>query len=151
MDVILLQTVDNLGKLGETVSVARGYARNFLVPHGLAVEASGGARKMVGDKLVLEAKRDHKRKEAAEVLAAELVAKNLSVTIKSQAGEENRLYGSVSARDIVTALAEQKSLDSDHQQIVLDEPIKEIGDYEVPVKLHAEVQISVKVAVQAAD
>ena len=151
MDVILLQTVENLGKLGETVSVARGYARNFLVPQGLAVEASEGAHKMVGDKMVLEAKRDHKRMEAAEVLAAELVAKNLSVTIKSKAGEENRLYGSVSARDIVTALAEQKSLEIEHQQIVLAEPIKEIGDYEVPLKLHAEVQISVKVAVQAAD
>jgi len=151
MDVILLQTVENLGKLGETVSVARGYARNFLVPQGLAVEASEGAQKMVGDKMVLEAKRDHKRKEAAEVLAADLVAKNLSVTIKSKAGEESRLYGSVSARDIVAALAEQKSLEIEHQQIVLAEPIKEIGDFEVPLKLHAEVQISVKVAVQAAD
>ena len=151
MDVILLQTVENLGKLGETVSVARGYARNFLVPKGLAVEASEGARKMVAGKLVLEAKRDHKLKEAAEVLAVELVAKNLTVTIQSQAGEENRLYGSVSARDIVTALAEQKSLDIEHQQIVLDEPIKELGDFEVPLKLHAEVQISVKVAVKAAD
>ena len=151
MDVILLQTVENLGKLGETVSVARGYARNFLVPKGLAVEASEGARKMVAGKLVLEAKRDYKLKEAAEVLAAELVAKNLTVTIQSQAGEENRLYGSVSARDIVTALAEQKSLDIEHQQIVLDEPIKELGDFEVPLKLHAEVQISVKVAVKAAD
>jgi len=151
MDVILLQTVENLGNLGETVNVARGYARNFLVPQGLAVEASGGAQKMVDDKMVLEAKRDHKRKEAAEVLAADLVAKNLSVTIKSKVGEENRLYGSVSARDIATALAEQKSLEIEHQHIVLAEPIKEIGDYEVALKLHAEVQITVKVAVQAAD
>ena len=151
MDVILLQTVDNLGKIGETVSVARGYARNFLVPKGMAVEASVGASKMVADKLVLEAKRDHKRKDAAEVLARELVAKDLTVTIDAKAGEEDRLYGSVAARDIAVALGEQKSIEVDHQQIVLDEPLKELGEFEVPLKLHPEVQISVKVAVRKSE
>lgn len=151
MDVILLQTLDNLGKIGDTVSVARGYARNYLLPQGLAVEASEGARKMVADKMVLEAKRDHKRKEAAETLAAELNAKDLSVTIAAKVGEENRLYGSVTGRDIATALAEQKALEVEHAQLKLDEPIKELGEYEVPLKLHAEVEITVKVAVQAAE
>ena len=151
MDVILLKTMDNLGKVGETVSVARGYARNFLVPKGLAVEASEGARKAVADKITLELKRDHKRKEEAEALAAELVAKDLSVSLTAQAGEEDRLYGSVSARDIVTALAEHKSLEVEHQQILLDEPIKELGEYEVPLKLHPEVQVSVKVTVSKAE
>ncbi len=151
MDVILLQTVENLGKIGETVSVARGYARNFLVPKGIAVEASEGASKMVADKMVLESKRDHKRKDAAEVLARELVAKDLTVTIDAKAGEEDRLYGSVAARDIAVALGEQKSIEVDHQQIVLDEPLKELGEFEVPLKLHPEVQISVKVAVRKAE
>lgn len=151
MDVILLETMENLGKIGDTVSVARGYARNFLVPKGLAVEASAGARKMVADKLVLEAKRDHKRKEAAEVLARELVAKDLSVTIDAKAGEEDRLYGSVSTRDIASALADQKSFEVEHGQLVLAEPIKDLGEFEVPLKLHAEVQISVKVAVRKAE
>jgi large subunit ribosomal protein L9 len=151
MDVILLQTVENLGKLGETVSVARGYARNYLVPKGLAVEASEGARKMVADKLVLEAKRDHKRKEAAELLAKELVAKGLAVTLTARVGEEDKLYGSVSARDIAGALAEHKSLEIDHQQLVLPEPIKEVGEFEVPLKLHHDVEISVTVTVQAAE
>ncbi|MBD3219862.1 50S ribosomal protein L9, partial [bacterium] len=99
MDVILLKTVDNLGKMGEVVSVARGYARNYLLPQGMAMEATEGARKLVSEKMVLEAKRDHKRKEAAETLAADLVKKDLSVTIGAKAGEEDRLYGSVTARD----------------------------------------------------
>jgi large subunit ribosomal protein L9 len=105
----------------------------------------------VADKLVLEAKRDHKRKEAAELLAKELVAKGLAVTLTAQAGEEDKLYGSVSARDIAGALAEHKSLKIDHQQLVLPEPIKEVGEFEVPLKLHHEVEISVTVTVQAAE
>lgn len=151
MDVILLKTLENLGKVGETVSVARGYARNFLVPKGLAVEASEGARKMLADKIVLERKHDHKRKDDAEALAAALVAKDLTVTITAASGGEDRLYGSVGARDIAAALGEQKSLEVEHQQIVLDEPIKELGDFDVPLKLHPEVQISVKVAVRKAE
>ena len=151
MDVILLKTVENLGEMGEVVSVARGYARNYLYPQGLAMEASEGAKKVVAEKMVLEAKRDHKRKEAAEVLAAELVAKNLAVTVSAKVAEENKLYGSITARDISAALTEQKSLEIEHQQLLLDEPIKELGEYEVPLKLHAEVQVSVKVAVTAAE
>ncbi|MBD3222391.1 50S ribosomal protein L9, partial [bacterium] len=99
----------------------------------------------------LEAKRDHKRKEAAETLAADLVKKDLSVTIGAKAGEEDRLYGSVTARDIATALGEQRDLEIDHHQIVLDAPLKETGEFEVPVKLHAEVSITVKVNVEAAE
>ena len=151
MDVILLQDGENLGKMGKTVHVARGFARNYLLPKGLAVEASEGARKMVAEKMVLESKRDHARKEAAETLAAALVAKDLRVVLRAMAGEENRLYGSVTARDIAAALAEQKQLELEHQQILLAEPIKELGEYEVPVKLHAEVQISVKVVVQGSE
>lgn len=151
MEVILLQSVENLGDMGQMVSVARGFARNYLLPKGLAMEASDGAKKIVADKMVLEAKRDHKRKDAAEVLAAELVAKNLSVTIAAKAGEENKLYGSVTVRDIAMALAEHKSLEVEHNQLILDEPIKEIGEFEVPLKLHSEVQISITVKVEAAE
>jgi len=151
MDVILLQSVENLGDMGQTVSVARGFARNYLLPKGLAMEASDGAKKIVADKMVLEAKRDHKRKEAAEVLATELVAKNLAVTIPAKVGEENKLYGSVTVRDIATALAEHKNLEVEHNQLLLDEPIKEIGEFEVPLKLHSEVQISISVKVEAAE
>jgi large subunit ribosomal protein L9 len=151
MDVILLENVENLGKMGKVVKVAPGYARNFLVPRGLAVVASPGAKKMVAERMVLTAKQDHRRKEAAELLAAELTKRNLAVVIAAKAGEENRLYGSVTARDIAAALAGQASLDVDHHQVLLAEPIKELGAYEVGVKLHAEVQINVKVTVKPAD
>jgi len=150
MEVIMLQTVENLGKMGQVVKVARGYARNYLLPKGLAVEANEGAKKMVAQKMVLAAKQDHRLREAAETLAKDLLAKNFAVTITAKAGDQDRLYGSVTARDIGTALAEQKSLDLDHHQILLAEPIKELGEFEVPVRLHSEVQISVKVTVAAA-
>ena len=150
MEVIMLQTVENLGKMGQVVKVARGYARNYLLPKGLAVEASPGAKKMVAQKMVLASKQDHRLREAAEILAKDLLGKNFAVTITAKAGDQDRLYGSVTARDIGIALAEQKSLDLDHHQILLAEPIKELGEFEVPVKLHAEVQISVKVTVAAA-
>jgi large subunit ribosomal protein L9 len=150
MDVILLKTMDNLGKLGSTVNVARGYARNYLLPQGLAVEATEGNRKVVAERMVLEARRDHARKEAAETLAASLVAKDLTVTIEAKASEEDRLYGSVSGRDIAAALAEHHGLDLDHHQVVLAEPIKELGEYELAIKLHPEVQVPVKVVVAPA-
>jgi large subunit ribosomal protein L9 len=150
MDVILLKTMDNLGKLGSTVNVARGYARNYLLPQGLAVEATEGNRKVVAERMVLEARRDHARKEAAETLAASLVAKDLTVTIEAKASEEDRLYGSVSARDIAAAVTERHGLDLDHHQVVLAEPIKELGEYELAIKLHPEVQVPVKVVVAPA-
>ena len=148
MDVILLKTLDNLGKVGETVSVARGYARNYLVPRGLAVEASEGARKMVADKIVLERKRDHRRKEEAEALAKDLTAKDLAVVIEMRAGDEDRLYGSVAGPQIAEALAAQKSLEVDQKHLLLAEPIKELGEYEVPLKLHPDVEVVVKVKVR---
>lgn len=151
MKVILLQNIENLGKMGKVVNVAAGYARNFLLPRGLAVAALPGAEKMVAERMVLAAKHDHRRKEAAEVLAAQFTARNLTLDMPMKAGEENRLYGSVSARDIAGALAAQASLDVDHHQVQLLEPIKELGQYEVPVKLHSEVQVIVKVAVRQAD
>lgn len=142
MDVILMQSVDNLGEMGETVSVARGYARNFLVPKGLAVLATDGHRKLVAEHMKLEAKRDDLRKAGAEELAAKLG--ELSCTITVQAGDDDKLFGSVGPRDIADALkAENKEFD--HKQIVLDEAIKQLGVYSVPVKLHPEVEVTAKV------
>lgn len=152
MDVILIKSVENLGKLGDVVAVARGYARNYLLPQGFAVEATEGAKKMVADKVVLEAKRDHKRKEAAELLAADMVKKDLKVTIAAKVGDEGgKLYGSVTARDIVEALASQKHVEVEHQQLLLDAPIKETGEFELPLRLHADVQVSIKVVVKPAE
>ena len=142
MDVILMQSVENLGEMGETVSVARGYARNYLVPHGLAVLATEGHRKLVAEHMKLEAKRDDLRKAGAEELAAKLG--ELSCTITVQAGDDDKLFGSVGPRDIADAL-KADSGEFDHKQIVLDEAIKQLGVYSVPVKLHPEVEVTAKV------
>ncbi|MEN8007776.1 MAG: 50S ribosomal protein L9 [Candidatus Krumholzibacteriota bacterium] len=142
MEVILMQSVDNLGEIGETVSVARGYARNYLIPHGLAVLATEGHRKLVAEHMKLEAKRDDLRKAGAEELAAKLG--ELSCTITVQAGDDDKLFGSVGPRDIADAL-KADSGEFDHKQIVLDEAIKQLGVYSVPVKLHPEVEVTAKV------
>lgn len=142
MDVILMKDVDDLGRMGETVKVARGYARNYLVPRGMAVAASDGNRNLVQEHMKLEAKRDQLRKTSAQKLAAQLG--ELSCTITVQAGEDDRLFGSVTARDIADAL-QAGNVELDRRQIVLDEPIKQLGVYSVPVRLHSEVEITAKV------
>jgi len=142
MEVILMESVENLGEMGDTVSVARGFARNYLVPKGLAVLATDGHRKLVAEHMKLEAKRDDLRKASAEELAAKLG--ELSCTITVQAGEDDKLFGSVGPRDIAEALKSDNG-DFDHKQIVLDEAIKQLGVYTIPVKLHSEVEVTAKV------
>ena len=142
MDLILMQSLENLGEMGETVSVARGYARNYLIPHGLAVEASDGARKVVQQHMKQETKRDLVRKASAETLAAELG--ELSCTLTVQADDEDKLFGSVGARDIAEAVSTD-AVTIEHKQVVLDEPIKQLGVYSIPVKLHSDVEVSAKV------
>lgn len=137
-----MTSIENLGEIGETVSVKRGYARNFLLPQGKAVEANEGNAKMVLEHMKLESKRDDLRKTAAEDLAGKMG--EISCTITVQADEEEKLFGSVTARDIAEALAADGK-EFEHKQIVLDEPIKQLGVYTVPVKLHAEVQVEAKV------
>ena len=142
MDVILMESVENLGEMGDTVTVARGYARNYLIPQGKAVLATEGHRKMVQEHMKLEAKRDDLRRAGAEELAAKLG--ELSCTIPVQAGEDDKLFGSVTARDIAEAL-ESEELEFDHKMIQLDEAIKQLGVYSVPVKLHSAVEVTAKV------
>ena len=142
MDIILMKDVENLGAMGQTVTVARGFARNYLLPQGLAVVASGGNRNLVQEKMKLEAKRDNLRKGSAQQLAAKLG--ELSCTLTVQAGDDDKLFGSVSARDIAEAL-KNEHVELEHKQILLEEPIKQLGVYSVPVKLHAEVQVTAKV------
>jgi large subunit ribosomal protein L9 len=142
MEVILMQTVETLGEMGETVTVARGYARNYLIPQGLAVLATDGHRKLVEQHMKLESKRDDLRKASAEELAAKLG--EISCTISVQAADDEKLFGSVTARDIVEAL-KGEGKEFDHKQIVLDEAIKQLGVYTIPVKLHPEVEVPAKV------
>ena len=142
MEVILMENVDNLGAMGDTVNVARGYARNFLVPKGLAVLATEGHRKLVAEHMKLASKRDDLRKAGAEELAAKMG--ELSCTITVQADDEDKLFGSVTARDIAENL-ESDHTKIEHSQIVLEDAIKQLGVYSVAIKLHSDVEVQAKV------
>lgn len=145
MDVVLLEDVKALGKKGQIVKVNDGYARNFILPKKLGVEAT---TKNLND---LKLQKANDARIAAEQLAAakELGAKldESSVTLSIKAGEGGRAFGSVSNKEISKAIADQLKLDIDKKKIVLNDPIKSIGSFEVPIKLHKDVtaRLAVKV------
>lgn len=142
MQVILKERLENLGQAGEVVTVKPGYARNYLIPKGLAYLASdANLRRMEREKASLQ------RRQSEEVVAARTQAGTIegtSVTFKARAGEEGKLFGSITAADIAEKLAEQ-GVEVDRRQIVLDEPIKALGVVSVPIRLHAEVRPEIKV------
>ncbi len=145
MKVILKQDVENLGKAGEVVKVSPGYGRNYLIPRKIAVEATPGNLKTTEIQRLAAARRDQRDKAAATLLAKEIV--KLQVAIRKKAGEGGTLYGSVTAIDIAEALAAYK-IEIDKRKIQLDEPIKSIGDYQVPIRLHREVTVPLRLAVE---
>lgn len=146
MKVILREDVPTLGKGGEVVEVKPGYGRNFLLPRGLAVAANPrNVREIEHQKQVASAKAA-KAKASAEALAKRLA--DTPVSLKRKVGEQDKLYGSVTAMDIAEALG-QRGLPIDRRSIDLPEPIKTVGEFEVPVKLHREVAGKVKVRVEA--
>lgn len=144
MEIILMHNVENLGRMGETVSVARGYARNFLIPRGLAVTSSEAHRKLVAAHLKQEAKREDARLAEARALAAKIGT--LTCTLAVQADEENKLFGSVTARDIAGALHSEHA-SFDHKQVLLEEPIKLLGEHDVEIKIHGDVRVTARVNV----
>ena len=144
MKVLLKQDVSKIGKKGELLEVKEGYARNFLIPNGLAVEATGGTLKQLDEEKKAMERRKAKEKEEAQALAARI--KGTTVTLKHKAGEEGRLFGSITSAEVVEAL-KPKGLEIDKKQIVLDEPIRLVGKYDVKVKLHHEVTASLHVEV----
>ncbi len=149
MQVILKTHVDNLGSEGDMVDVTAGYARNYLIPRNLAIEATEKARRALEHEKRVITDRSVKEKKDAERLASEL--SNLSCTIRMQVGENDRLFGSVTAMDIAAALEEQ-NVEIDRRKIILDEPIKELGVFTVPVKIHSDVTANIKVwVVKASD
>ena len=144
MDVILREHVDHLGKRGEIVKVADGYARNYLLPRKLALPATDGNKKHVErERRIVEA-RESQERGLAEALGARLSA--VEITIARRVGDTEQLYGSVTSGDIADFLKE-KGFDVDKRKLILPEAIKAIGDYEVPLKLHREVSIPLKVHV----
>ena len=145
MGIVLLEDVKALGKKGQIVTVNDGYARNFILPKKLGVEATS---KNLND---LKLKKANDAKLAAEILAAakELAAKldESKVTLSIKAGEGGRAFGSVSNKEISKAITDQLGLEIDKKKIVLNDPIKSIGSFEVPIKLHKDVtaRLAVKV------
>jgi large subunit ribosomal protein L9 len=147
MKVILSQDIANQGKQGDVVNVADGYARNYLFPRKLAVEAVGGALKNLQTKHALQERRTEKLRQEADHTAKQLQDK--VVTLRVRAGENSRLYGRVTTADIVEAIERDLSVKLDKRKIGLLDPIKAVGEYEVPVKLHRDLTVPLKVAVVA--
>jgi large subunit ribosomal protein L9 len=147
MKVILRSDVTDLGKRGDILDVADGYARNFLVPKGLAMKASAGASAQAASMRRARDLRDAQDRAAAEALATTLVPK--VITVAARAGSEGKLFGSVTASDIAAAVEAQTNVVIDRRKIVLHEPIKTLGTHTVPVKLHADVEFPVTLDVVA--
>jgi large subunit ribosomal protein L9 len=149
MKLILTRDVQDLGRAGEIVNVAEGYGRNYLLPRKLAVVADAGAMKALDrKKKVLEVKGEQLAVEAQQI--AEKLD-NLQVTVAGKAGSGTKLYGSVTNQEIADALFEQHSIKVDKRKIHITDPIKNIGTFEVPIKLHHDVSASIHVEVIAAE
>jgi len=147
MKVILLQDIANQGKQGEVITVADGYARNYLYPRKLAIEAAGGALKNLQTKHALEDRRTEKMRSEADRTAEQLNDKTITLTVK--AGQNSRLYGRITAGDIAEAVERELSIKLDKRKVGLLDPIKAVGEYDIPIKLHRDVTVPLKVAVVA--
>jgi len=146
MKVILKENIETLGHIGDVVKVAPGYARNYLIPKGLAVLATEGNAKELEHVKRQMAYKKAKATEGAKNIAAKLEA--LNIELAHQAGAEGKLFGSVTNMEIA-AFIKESGLDIDRKKIALAEPIKQVGEYSVAVKLHPEVTATLKVVVKA--
>jgi len=146
MEVILREHVDNLGRRGDLVKVADGYARNYLLPRKLALLATEGNKKQIERERVKFDAKELEERKVAEAVAERLAS--VEIEIARKVGETEALYGSVTSGDIADVL-HAKGFDFDKRKLVLQEPIKKLGEYTVPVKLHRDVTTNVKVRVVA--
>jgi large subunit ribosomal protein L9 len=145
MEVILKEDVPKLGHRGEVVKVAEGYGRNYLLPHKLAIEATAGNRAVIE-----QMKQSAVRKSAVEKADADALAKQLegaTLSFQRKAGEKDHLFGSVTSSDIADAL-ERKGFNIDRRKIQLNEPLKNLGEFDVVVRLHRDVASKIKVTVE---
>ena len=145
MEVILKEDVAAVGSRGDVVKVAEGYGRNFLLPRKLAIEASAGNKKVIKQMKAASVRRSAKEKTQAEELSKQF--DGLSVSFHRKSGENDQLFGSVTSGDIADALA-KKSFNIDRRKIQLHEPLKTLGEFTVPVKLHKEVTAHLKVVIE---
>jgi large subunit ribosomal protein L9 len=145
MKVLLLQDVDNLGYAGDVKNVANGYGRNYLIPHNLAVLASPGAMKQA--ETIRKAAEKHRAREKADAEAIVNQLAGLSLLFERRAGETGKLYGSVTSADISEAIKDKTGIDLDKRKVALPEPIRNLGEQEVTIKLMIEVSTTIKVEV----
>ncbi|HEY2374395.1 MAG TPA: 50S ribosomal protein L9 [Gemmatimonadaceae bacterium] len=142
MEVILRHAVENLGKPGDVVKVKNGYARNYLLPHNLAYEATPGNLKRIQQERARLEAAEGQRRDSAQEVATKL--EQVSLTFSARVGEEGKLFGSVTASDIAQQL-DQQGFHVEKRQIDLHEPIKSLGVYRVPIRLHADVKPEIRV------
>ena len=145
MEVILKEDVNNLGHRGDVVKVADGYGRNFLLPKKLAMEANAANKAVIEQMKASAVRRSAKEKAEAEALVAQL--NTVALVFERKAGENDHLFGSVTSADIAHAL-EAKGFNIDRRKVQLEEPLKQVGEFHIPVKLHREVTAHVAVTVK---
>jgi large subunit ribosomal protein L9 len=145
MEVILKEDVIKLGSRGDVVKVAEGYGRNFLLPRKLAIEANAGNKKVVEQMRAASVRRSAKEKAQAEELSKQF--DGLSVSFERRSGENDQLFGSVTSGDIAEAL-EKKGFSLDRRKIQIHEPLKTVGEFTIPVKLHKDVTAHLKVVIE---
>ncbi|HVP51306.1 MAG TPA: 50S ribosomal protein L9 [Terriglobales bacterium] len=145
MEVILKEDVNKLGHRGDVVKVAEGYGRNYLIPHKLAIEATPGNKAVIEQMKAAAVRKSAKEKGSADALGAQLSGVVVEFTRKS--GEHDQLFGSVTSSDIAHEL-ENKGFAIDRRKILLDVPLKTVGEFNVPVKLHREVTVNIKAVVK---
>jgi large subunit ribosomal protein L9 len=148
MKIVLREEMEKLGNLGAIVDVADGYARNYLIPRKLAYPATENAIKLVQQVAIKRAKEMEKLKQEFELVAEKI--KNTPITIVVKVGQEDKMFGSVTTAEIEAALAKQ-NIQVDHKKIRLAEPIKSLGNYTVPIKLHPEIVAEILVQVVKSD
>lgn len=144
MEVILREDIDKLGARGQVVKVAAGYARNFLLPKRLAVPANDSNKKIIEQERQAHLRREAKLKSEAEDLGKLLAG--VTVTILQKAGDQDQLFGSVTSKDIAEGL-EKQNFSIERKKLQLDEPIRQLGEYKIPVRLHREVTVEIGVNV----
>jgi len=145
MEVILKEDVTKLGSRGDVVKVAEGYGRNYLLPRKLAIEASAGNKAVIEQMKAASVRRSAKEKAQAEELAKQF--EGLSLTFTRRSGEQDQLFGSVTSGDVADALA-KKGFNVDRRKVQLHEPLKSLGEFMIPVKLHKDVTTHVKVVIE---
>jgi len=143
--VVLRDDVENIGRKGDLIEVTDGYARNFLVPRGLAMKATKGVVQQAEAMRRNREARDARDREAAQALADQLTGQRIE--LRARAGEGGRLFGSVTSADVADAVRAQTGVEVDRRKTQLAEPLKELGAVEVPVKLHADVEVTLTVDV----